>query len=66
MIHTSNSRNEEYHLFELDGLKRLDDYVKTCHALGVKYVPYLFADQGYYDIYRAAGPDPLQPGARAG
>lgn len=54
-LHTACSRNEEYHLFDPAGSKRLNEYAEVCRAHGVKYVPYLFADQGYYDVYRAGG-----------
>lgn len=54
-LHTSCWRSEEFHLFEPEGLKRLDEYTETCHAHGVKYTPYLFADMSYYEVYRRAG-----------
>jgi len=54
-LHASCSRNEEYHLFDPDGLTRLKDYAETCRANGVKHVPYLFAAQGNYDVYRTGG-----------
>ncbi|MEA3341206.1 MAG: hypothetical protein U9R15_14680, partial [Chloroflexota bacterium] len=54
-LHTSCWRSEEFHLFGPEGLTRLDEYVETCHAQGVKYTPYLFADMSYYDVYRRAG-----------
>jgi len=54
-LHTSCWRSEEFHLFGPDGLKRLDEYAETCHAHGVKYTPYLFADMSYYSVYRRAG-----------
>jgi hypothetical protein len=54
-LHTSCWRSEEFHLFGPEGLERLDEYAETCHAHGVKYTAYLFADMTYYGIYRRAG-----------
>jgi hypothetical protein len=54
-LHTSCWRSEEFHLFGPDGRRRLAEYVETCHAQGIKYTPYLFADMSYYTVYRQAG-----------
>ena len=55
-LHTSCWRSEEFHLFGPEGLERLDEYVRTCHAQSVKYTPYLFADMSYCGVYCVEAP----------
>jgi hypothetical protein len=54
-LHASCWRSEELHLFGPEGLKRLHEYVDTCHANGVKFTPYLFADMSFYRFYDRGG-----------